>query len=164
MKIPNFINAPLIVPTVYNIARQSLQLPQIAYQIGVPNQYDINIQLQQDEILSLVATDEQVIPLQQTYASKVRITTNETPAKAGIYAVQNKEDILQYVSYNYNTSESKLNYHSLEDTANYTVHENVTSLFDQIQEDNSLQELWKWFVIFALGFLLIEILLLKHLK
>ncbi|WP_459209664.1 BatA domain-containing protein [Aquimarina rhabdastrellae] len=160
----NFINAPLIVPTVYNIARQSLQLPQIAYQIGVPNQYDINTQLQQDEILSLVTTEEQVIPLQQTYASKVRITTNETPAKAGIYAVQNKEDILQYVSYNYNTSESKLNYHSLEDTANYTVHENVTSLFDQIQEDNSLQELWKWFVIFALGFLLIEILLLKHLK
>ena len=148
----NFINAPLIVPTVYNIARQSLQLPQIAYQIGVPNQYDINTPLQQDEILSLVSGEQQIIPLQQTYASKVSITTVETPAIAGIYAVQNKEDILQYVSYNYNTAESKLTYHTLDNDTNYTVHDSVTALFNQIQQDNSLQELWKWFVIFALGF------------
>ena len=40
-KNSNFNNSPLIVPTLYNIGRQSLQLPKLYYTIGNDNTFDI---------------------------------------------------------------------------------------------------------------------------
>ncbi len=160
----NFKNSPLIVPTLYNIAKQSLQLTDISYTIGQVNSYDIPIALGQDGILTLVSARENSIPLQQSFSTKVRITTEEVPTKAGIYSVQDKDKTIQYVSYNYDSAESDLQYYDLTATADYEISDSVTELFDQIKEETSINELWKWFVIFALMFLLIEILLLKYLK
>ncbi|GAA4277437.1 vWA domain-containing protein [Aquimarina mytili] len=161
----NFKNSPLIVPTLYNIGKQSLQHTDISYTIGQTNSYDIPISLGQDGILSLVSDEESIIPLQQNYPNKVRITTGEVPTKAGIYKLQDKKGaIIQHISYNYNSSESSLLYYDLTTNAGYQVNESITALFDQIKEETSVNELWKWFVIFALIFLLIEILLLKYLK
>jgi len=66
-KNTNFKNSPLIVPTLYNIGKQSLQLPQLYYTIGAENKIDINTNLQQDEILTLVNEENKVIPQQQTF-------------------------------------------------------------------------------------------------
>ena len=49
----NFQNSPLIVPTFYNMAKQSLALPKLYYEIGKQNLYSISISLKQDEILKL---------------------------------------------------------------------------------------------------------------
>ncbi len=160
----NFKNSPLIVPTIYNIGKQSLQLSDISYTIGQTNTYDIAISLGQDGILSLESQQESIIPLQQSFATKTRITTDDVPTKAGIYALKDKEKFIQNVSYNYNTTESNLNYYQLASSADYIVSDSVTSLYEQIKEETSIHELWKWFIIFALIFLLIEILLLKFLK
>jgi len=160
----NFKNSPLIVPTLYNIGKQSLQLSDISYTIGETNTYDIPISLGRDGILSLESDQESIIPLQQSFSSKIRITTDDVPSKAGIYALKDKEQLIQHLSYNYNISESDLQYYNLSTTKKYDVHESVATLFEQIKEDNSIHELWKWFIIFALIFLCIEILLLKYLK
>ncbi|TSE04128.1 MULTISPECIES: vWA domain-containing protein [Aquimarina] len=160
----NFKNSPLIVPTLYNIGKLSLQHTDISYTIGQTNSYDVPISLGQDGILSLVSDQEKIIPLQQSFATKVRITTDEVPTKSGIYSLENKDNTIQHVSYNYNSLESDLQYYNLNTTKEYQVSDSVTELFDQIKEETSVNELWKWFVIFALIFLLIEILLLKYLK
>ncbi len=160
----NFKNSPLIVPTLYNIGKQSLELTDISYTIGQVNSYDVPISLGQDGILTLVSDKESSIPLQQSFSTKVRITTEEVPTKAGIYSLQDKEKIIQYVSYNYDSTESELQYYNLSATSAYEISDSITELFDQIKEETSINELWKWFVIFALIFLLIEILLLKYLK
>ncbi|MDH7445830.1 vWA domain-containing protein [Aquimarina sp. 2201CG14-23] len=160
----NFKNSPLIVPTLYNIGKQSLQHSDISYTIGQANTYDVPISLGKDGILSLESDKESVIPLQQSFATKVRITTDEVPVSAGIYALKDKENIIQNVSYNYNTSESDLEYYNLTTTGEYEVNDSVATLFEQIKEETSIHEIWKWFIIFALFFLLIEILLLKYLK
>lgn len=160
----NFKNSPLIVPTLYNIGKQSLQISDISYTIGQTNTYDIPISVEQDGILSLVSDQESIIPLQQSFSTKVRITTDEVPTTAGIYALKNKDSIIQHISYNYDSSESTLQYYQMESTDNYQVSGSVTELFDMIKEETSIQQLWKWFVIFALIFMLIEILLLKYLK
>ncbi|WP_299437220.1 BatA and WFA domain-containing protein [uncultured Aquimarina sp.] len=160
----NFKNSPLIVPTLYNIGKQSLKLSDISYTIGQTNTYDVPISLGQDGILSLESSEESIVPLQQSFATKVRITTDEVPSKAGIYALKDKEKLIHNVSYNYNTSESDLQYYNLSTTAEYEVSDSVITLFEQIKEETSIHELWKWFIIFALIFLLIEILLLKYLK
>jgi hypothetical protein len=41
---------------------------------------------------------------------------------------------------------------------------NIASLFQNIEKDNRINELWKWFVILALAFLCIEVLIQKFLK
>ncbi|WP_103068060.1 vWA domain-containing protein [Aquimarina sediminis] len=160
----NFKNSPLIVPALYNMGKQSLQLTDISYTIGQTNSYDIPIALNQDRILSLVSDNESIIPLQQSFSTKVRITTDEVPTKSGIYSLQDKTNIIQHVSYNYNSAESDLQYYNLSTSENYQVSTSITELFDEIKEETSVNELWKWFIIFALIFLLIEILLLKYLK
>lgn len=161
----NFQSSPLIVPTFYNIGKQSLQLSDISYIIGQNNTYDIPIELGSDHILSLSTKNEKLIPLQQSFPTKVRITTSEVPLKAGIYTLKKEETSIQNVSYNYDTKESILSYYSLSsDSKTYTLQSSVQSLFDQIKDETKVHELWKWFIIFALIFIGVELLLLKFLK
>ena len=160
----NFKNSPLIVPVLYNIGKQSLKVPQLYYTIGQENTIDISTQLQQDNILTLVVDENSVVPLQQTYANKVELKTNEYPDIAGILAVNNKETTLQNLSYNYNRNESDLNYLNLSAMDNVDSNSSIASAIDDIKSATDVNELWKWFVIFALAFLIIEMLILKFFK
>ena len=160
----NFKNSPLIVPVFYNMGKQSLKLSKLYYTIGTENVIDINTKLSQDEILTLDSGDESVIPLQQTYANKVELTTNEYPGDSGIFAIKNKETTLRHLSYNYNRHESNLTYSDLSTVQNITYSNDLNSTLMDIKSANNVNELWKWFVIFALAFLIIEMLILKFFK
>ncbi len=163
-KNSNFKNSPLIVPVLYNIGKQSLKVPKLYYTIGQENTIDISTNLQQDNILTLVIDDTSVVPLQQTYANRVELKTNEYPDVAGILAVNNKETTLQHLSYNYNRNESNLNYINLSSLDNINKNSSIASAIDDIKSATNVNELWKWFVIFALAFLIIEMLILKFFK
>ncbi|MEZ4793480.1 MAG: BatA domain-containing protein [Gelidibacter sp.] len=160
----NFKNSPLIVPVLYNIGKQSLKVPKLYYTIGHENTIDISTKLQQDNILTLSIDDSSVVPLQQTYTNKVELKTNEYPDVAGIFSVNSKESTLQHLSYNYNRNESDLNYMDLSSFGTIDSNTSIASAIDAIKSATNVDELWKWFVIFALGFLLIEMLILKFLK
>lgn len=114
--------------------------------------------------MTLKDSTTQFIPLQQTKANFVQITTTDSPEKAGNYTIEKENEILGTISYNYNRSESHLNYLNPKDWEGATVHESVAELFKSINEANSVNSYWKWFVIFALVFLLFEMLILKFLK
>ncbi|MBP2832719.1 BatA and WFA domain-containing protein [Aquimarina sp. U1-2] len=159
----NFKNSPLVVPTLYNMGKQSLQLTNISYTIGQRSSYDVTVSLGEDGVLSLVSDLETSIPLQQSFTNKVKITTDKTPSKAGIYSVQRENEIIQYVSYNYASAESEMEYYNLTPQKGYEISDSVSELFESIKEETSSHDLWKWFIIFALLFLLLEILLLKYL-
>lgn len=161
----NFKSSPLIVPTFYNMARQSLQLPDLYMNTGITNTYDIPLVLQDDEVITLeqsTAQENNFIPLQQSKGSRVQITTTQRPQVAGNYNVQYGTNTLQQVSYNYTRSESNLRYAQLDNDKNY--HTSIKSLFDKFESSDNVQSLWKWFIIFALLFLLLEILILKFYK
>ena len=160
----NFQNSPLIVPTLYNMAKQSLALPKLYFEIGVQNQFSIPVKLGQDEILKIKDSVFSFIPLQQTKASQVNITTENEPSKSGVYAIERNSEHLESISYNYNRSESLLIYSNPENWEGVTVHNSVNELFDSISEENLVNNYWKWFVTFALLFLVAEMLLLKFLK
>ncbi|WP_460219016.1 BatA domain-containing protein [Psychroserpens sp. MEBiC05023] len=160
----NFKNSPLIVPILYNIGKQSLKTGDLFYTIGKENTIDIATKLQQDDILTLVKGENSVIPLQQTYDNKVELTTNTYPNVAGIISVQNKDAFLKNLSFNFNRDESNLNYFDVQLIPNTTVDNSVASAISEIKSATNVNELWKWFVIFALIFLIIEMLILKYLK
>ena len=160
----NFKNSPLIVPTLYNIGKQSLLLSKPYYKIGVENKIDILTSLKQDEILTLVKNDARVIPQQQTFKNKVLLTTNDTPEIAGIYKVSKNDESIQNISYNYDRAESELRYANLVDYPNTTISNSIKEVINNIKSSTKVNELWKWFVIFALVLLIFEMLILKFFK
>jgi hypothetical protein len=139
-------------------------LPKLYYTIGEQNRYAVPIQLAQDEIIKLQDSLHSIIPLQQSKSSHVMITTEEDPNTAGVYSIVNKNETFKKVSYNYHRNESNLNYMDVNEWNGVSVYNSVTTLFDSITEENTINSYWKWFVIFAILFLLLEMLVLKFYK
>lgn len=160
----NFQNSSLIVPTFYNIGKQSLQLSRPYYIIGKENQMDINTSLNQDQVLAIENEDIKVIPQQQSFNNKVSIITYETPEFAGHYNINNNSQIIANISYNYNRSESYLNYLNLDNFENIQVSNSIAVVLSKIKSNTKINELWKQFIIFALIMLIIEMLILKFYK
>ncbi|PKP25698.1 MAG: hypothetical protein CVU03_06770 [Bacteroidetes bacterium HGW-Bacteroidetes-2] len=160
----NFKNSPLVVPTLYSIAKNSLPLPDLYFNIGEENHFAVAIQLPQDPILKLKNKEVEFIPLQKNTSNKVTITTTDMPSKAGIYSVYDKALEIENVSYNYSRKESDLRYLDATKWLGTENYNSVDSLFEKVAQDDSIHNFWKWFVIFALLFLVIEMFLLKLLK
>jgi hypothetical protein len=160
----NFKNSQLIIPVLYNMGLQSLKLSKLYYTIGQRNSIAVDVILEQDDILTLNSENGSVIPLQKTYSKSVVIETDDFPKEAGIFSVKNKANVVQNLSFNYNRSESALNYYDLSLFENISVDSNLANSINNIKSNTNVNALWKWFVIFALAFLLIEMLILKYLK
>ncbi len=162
----NIKQAPLVVPTLYNIAKSSLKSNTKYYTIGKQNHIDIAVKLNKDAVLHLTKSNFDFIPLQQIKANKVSIETEENPTQAGIYTVTNAPGNDVLLAYNYDRNESILEYYNLEKLKNKYI-SNSTSVAKSIEKINSMHKVssvWKWFVIFAVAFLLIELLILKYFK
>ncbi|WP_298420339.1 BatA and WFA domain-containing protein [uncultured Kordia sp.] len=160
----NFKSTPLIVPIFYNIGKNSLQLTNLYYTVGKENTFDVQTSLSQDAVLTIAKESEKFIPLQQTANNKVRLTTDEFPTVAGIYNIKNQNTVLQQISYNFDRKESSLQYHNIANLYPENTHTTVAQFFEDLKNEQSVASLWKWFVIFALLFLCIEILILKFVK
>ena len=160
----NFKSAPLIVPTLYNIGKFSFKNAALYFTIGNENTFDVETQIQQDAVLTLEKDAVNTIPKQQYFNNKVVISTLETPSFAGIYTIKNKNEALKNVSYNYHRTESDLVYQLLSASKNTTISNSISDSFDSIKSDAKINALWKWFVIFALVFLIIEMGILKYFK
>jgi len=160
----NFKNSPLIVPTLYNMAQQSLPLTKLYYTAGETNTFAVPVKLIQDEILTLIDSVSSFVPLQQTKATNVVVTTTEEPSNAGIFQIKNKEQYIEDISYNYTRNESTLQYLDIADWEGVRNYNTIEGLFDTLNEENSINSFWKWFVIFALLFLILEMLVLKFYK
>ncbi|MEP5256471.1 MAG: BatA domain-containing protein [Winogradskyella arenosi] len=160
----NFKNSQLIVPVLYNIGLQSLNLSKLFYTIGEANSIAIPTSIGQDEILTLADTESAVIPLQKTYSKTVVLETGAFPNTAGILEVKNKNKVIQKLSFNYDRAESQLNYYDLNALENVSLASRLETTINNIKSQANVNALWKWFVIFALAFLIIEMLLLKYLK
>lgn len=160
----NFINSPLIVPTFVNMALQSLPLPDLYYELGVQNSFAVPVKLTQDDILSIKDSINSFIPLQQTKANSVEIVTVDEPELAGNYSIEKSDTFIQHVSYNDPRTESNLSYLDPAQWGDATIHASVNELFESIANENKINSFWKWFVIFAIVFLLFEMIILKFLK
>lgn len=154
----NFKNSPLIVPTFYNMAINSLKLPQLYHILGEQTEIDVLYQLDQDDILKATKETFEFIPRQQSTANKVTLFFEENPQEDGTFTIGDDNTPVKNISFNYTRNESKLDYLEI------PKQESIASLFERMQKDNRINELWKWFVILAIVFMLIEILVQKFVK
>ena len=159
----NFVNSPLVVPVFYNIGKQSLQLSKLYYTVTEKTIIDIDKQLGKNEIVTISNTNNSFIPLQQTLQNNVKIITDNQPLKAGFYEIKHQDNILQSIAYNYPKGESLLSFLDSSEE-NIELSKSVSNTLENINDENKIQWLWKWFLVLAIVSLLIEILILKFFK
>ena len=160
----NFQSSPLIVPTFYNIGENSLKLNQLYHILGSSVQVDIPIELTKDYILTVSREGTEFIPKQRSMANKVRLTFDQNPYEDGIYEIRNQERFLKNISFNYSRRESKVDYLDLAEIRQEIRQESIASVFEDIRKENRIQELWKWFIILAIVFILMELLIIRIMK
>lgn len=163
-KNSNIKRSPLIVPTLYNMGMQSMKSPELYYTIGKINTIEVPVELRKDEVLHLKNDDENFIPQQQRFNKKVELQIDELPKQAGTYDVVNNDKTLGHLSFNYNRSENKMEFDDLSAFSEAEISTDAAQFFAAEINKNEVDQLWKWFVIFALLFLLVEVVLLKFLK
>ena len=160
----NFKNSPLIVPTFYAMAAGSLKLPKLYHIIGDNNKVDIPVAIAQDNILKVRLNDYEFIPEQQYFATKTALALNDNPKQPGIYSVTYGDNEVQKISFNTPRYESDLSYVNIANLNAQTKNDSIAAVFGQIEKDNRVTELWKWFVILALLFMIAEVIIQRAFK
>lgn len=160
----NFQQSPLIVPTFYKMVINNQNNGVIAYKIGSNSPHITDAALQKDAIVTIKGTEEQFIPIQQILSTKVKMTFNDYPKQAGNFSVFSKKEWIENLSFNYARSESDLIRNNDNVLADLKQESSITSFFNALQTNRTDNQIWKWFVIFALLFLLLEMAILKFVK
>jgi len=160
----NFQNSPLIVPTFYKMA-MSTDRNGVKYEtIGNSNPFLISAKLSEDEIVSIKNDSEEFIPMQQVMSDKIKISCADNPIQSGNFdIIQNKKPV-ENISFNYDRNESNLSLPSDETLDELNQIESIESFFDTIQIERTDSQVWKWFIIFTLLFILLEIFIQKFVK
>ncbi len=156
--------ASLIVPLFYQIGKARNTAQNLFYITGEKNHWKIKASLKPDETIELTGSDESFVPFQINQYKRIAVTTDELPARAGIYNIMYQNRKIGSVAYNYNRKENLTQY--LEIPENEYVHKltSIKSFVTQQQEFFKSQSLWQWFLSLALLFLLIEMLLIRYWK
>ncbi|MBD0399861.1 BatA domain-containing protein [Flammeovirga sp. EKP202] len=172
----NFGKHALFVPIMYRMAILSkTQSDQLSYNFGEKN---IRIRLeglQKGSMYKLQKEQLEIIPTQKVNADILTLKLPNEDMEAGCYAIKNTENeaIIGYIAFNYDILESKLESYSTEELKdkfqnfkNVKVYSNSKAdTFKQIfMEDNVAQPLWRFFLLFALLFLSIEMIILRFWK
>ena len=161
----NFQNSPLIVPVFYNLGISALKTPSLYFEVGKENSFDVNIAGSGDQVVEIQQnSEESFIPLQQNTTDKITVTTTELPENARNYMIMYQQNRILPISYNYPRNESDLNYLDINEFENIEKQTDLNTYFESAKAAQQIDVLWKWFVIFALIFLTIEMLLLKFFK
>lgn len=164
----SFITSPLIVPLFYNFSKQHKGTEAIYRIIGKENQIVVSGSVESEAPLTISKGESEFIPLQSKRNNKIILTTQDFPLASGIYEIKNDLVKLGQLAYNYDRKESELIYNrldALEDMPeNMHSFSSVEDVIKEINDRQNNQNLWHLFIILALVFLILEILLQKFLK
>lgn len=160
----NFQQSPLIVPVFYKMAVSNQNTGINSLTIGNTTPYFADAILTKDAILTVKGNEEQFNPIQQILNNKVQLVFNDYPEQAGNYGIYNKKDWLENISFNYNRTESNLASANEDAVSEYKTIDSIATVFDTIQTNRTDNQIWKWFLIFALLFLAIEMAIIRFVK
>ncbi|GAA3732068.1 BatA and WFA domain-containing protein [Flavobacterium ginsengisoli] len=160
----NFQQSPLIVPLFYKIAQNNQKTGVNALTIGNNQPYFVDVLLTKDAILEVKGTDDSFIPIQQILNNKVKLTFNDFPETAGNYSIFDKKEWVENISFNYKRTESDLSQINTNVVSDFKTADTISTIFNTLQTERTDSQIWKWFVIFALLFLALEMAIIKFVK
>ncbi|MEN2412763.1 BatA and WFA domain-containing protein [Flavobacterium mesophilum] len=160
----NFQQSPLIVPLFYKIATNNQKSGVNALTIGNNQPYFVDVLLTKDAILEVKGTEDSFIPIQQILNNKVKLTFNDFPETAGNYSIFDKKEWVENLSFNYKRTESDLSQVNTNVVSDFKTADTISTIFNTLQTERTDSQIWKWFVIFALLFLALEMAIIKFVK
>jgi len=159
----NFLNSPLVVLSFYNMAQNQNNSGVISQFIADGNPFFVEVNLSKEQILKVKNETEEFIPSQQIFNRKVQLNFNEYPKNAGNYGIYKNDELLTNIGFNYNRTESDLTQDNISVLSDFP-QKNISNIFSDLQSERADNNIWKWFVLFGLLFLIIEILIQKFVK
>ncbi|MFH7015015.1 BatA domain-containing protein [Flavobacterium sp. FlaQc-47] len=160
----NFQQSPLIVPLFYKMGQNNQKTGVNALTIGNNQPYFVDVLLTKDAILEVKGNEDSFIPIQQILNNKVKLTFNDFPETAGNYSVFDKKEWVENLSFNYKGSESDLSQVNTNVISDFKTADTISTIFNTLQTERTDSQIWKWFVIFALLFLALEMAIIKFVK
>lgn len=163
-----FVNSPLIVPLFYNFSTQGTSNKGLYLNIGQAKDVKVPYDQMNDHPVKVVKDGLEFIPFQSKSNKMIRLTFEDYPLNPGIYEIRAAGNRIQEIAFNHNRIESDLTFNEVTELAesrqNIHLYKAIEKAIDAGNERNNNKELWQLFVIFALVFLVLEILLQKFLK
>lgn len=163
-----FLSSPLIVPVFYNFVTQKANKNAIYLTIGQRNELYIKTASNTDQPLKIIQNDIEFIPEQIKTSNRVNIITNDHPVAPGLYELKLGDLTIEQLAYNFDRSENNLNptdqEYLVNNFDNIHLYKSLDIALKEGNQRNNNKELWQLFIIFALVFLILEILLQKFLK
>ncbi len=165
-KSTNFFNSPLIVPILFNIAKQSIEIDKLYYILQEQNRLEINKKINKNQLIKFSNSKNSFIPKQKTSSNKISLYTYKEPKERGFYNVSLEKDTLKTIAFNISPKESLLSFQNLNNIQNKNIfaYDSIKELFTEIDKKNKVQWLWRLFLAIAIVSLLLEILILKFFK
>jgi len=160
----NFQQSPLIVPVFYKMALNNLKKGITAITIGASNTFLVDVNLSKEAILNVKNQSESFIPIQQILNTKVQLTFNDFPEQAGNFGIYKQKELVQNISFNYNRTESDLAPANENIISDFKKIDSIESVFNTLQTNRTDDQIWKWFVIFAVLFLATEMAIIRFVK
>jgi len=170
----NFALHGIFVPTLYNMALNSVSNTQLYYILGTDNTFNVtNLNTNNKDVFKIKNTlnDFEFIPQYANSFSYITFYLNNQIASAGNYSLNYRDIETSGLAFNYNRKESNLkcfNEEELKDIIKDKKLENISVINSQketigsaISKINQETLLWKFCIILALIFLALEILLLR---
>jgi hypothetical protein len=170
----NFARHAVFVPALYRIALLSAATDPLYYIIGRDTRIDLsNSFLSGDQPLKIISStdDYEFIPGQQMLNKKLNLRLYNQVKKAGHYKLMKNDEVLKGLGFNYNRKESSMKFADRGELENMVgryqlnnveiLGEKGLPLSDTIKDMNQGTMLWKLFIILALVFLAIEVVLLR---
>ena len=160
----NFQNAPLIVPTFYNMGQNQGKTGISAFKIGENENLILETSLAKDEVVSIQKEGYSFIPMQQLLNTKCKLSFGDYPEVAGNFDVLKGKNSLKKISFNYPRTESNLTQVSTTNFENFTKINNISTALNDIASERTSNEIWKWFIFATLLLLITELLIQKFVK
>ena len=174
---PEFSNFPkhaIFVPTLFKMAIMGYKEDRIFYMIGDDKTIVVNnVNPTGDNIfkIKLINSGFELIPDQRIISSQLEIYPHDRIKIAGNYLLTDNDKPVKGLSFNYNRSESEMVFYTADQISEelkdsgidnfHIVKPGVVPFEQAVSEMSRGVRLWMWFVIFALVFLGIEVLLLR---
>ncbi len=160
----NFQQSPLIVPVFYKMSFCGQNKGLNSITIGSNTSFLVDASLSNDAILNVKNNTETFIPIQQILSNKVKLTFNDLPEQAGNFEIYTKTERVQSISFNYDRTESNLIRSNENVLYDYKTKDTIETIFNTLQSNRADNQIWKWFVIFAIGFILLEMAIIRFVK
>ncbi|MFN8231059.1 MAG: BatA and WFA domain-containing protein [Bacteroidia bacterium] len=176
-KNSNFSKHALFVPIFYKMCFSSLKQQPLFYtldnNVTIETNFDFN-KLETPPLIKQIGSKFEFIPEFKLIETKKQIYIRNLNLNPGYYTINTKDSIIGAIAFNFNKTESDLNFYRVDELQNEilqlnqkNIHlfnlENTENVSATLNSQNTFK-LWKLFLILSVFFILIESLIIRLLK